>query len=103
MNIRKNKILSIGMAFLMLASTFFTVVPRENVYAEESYFSGGSGTEADPYLISNKSDLEALSKVINSEDADVAYKSAYYYQTNDISLNNEAWAPIGIQWNGSDR
>ena len=102
MNIKKNKILSIGMAFLMLASTFFTVVPCENVYAEESYFSGGSGTEADPYLISNKSDLEALSKVINSEDADVAYKSAYYYQTNDISLNNEAWAPIGIQWNGSD-
>ena len=64
MNIKKNKILSIGMAFLMLASTFFTVVPCENVYAEESYFSGGSGTEADPYLISNLKMLMLHIKVL---------------------------------------
>lgn len=96
------KSLAVLMACLVFMGMFLGWNPIKSVQAEDVYFSGGSGTKENPYLISSKSDLEMLSKVINIEDASISYKTAYYYQTNDINLNNEAWAPIGIQWNGSD-
>ena len=51
-------------------------------------YSGGSGTEADPYLISDEQALRQLSA--SSEDW-----SAHFKQTADISMSEAAWNPIG--------
>ena len=68
-------------------------------------FAGGTGTEDDPYLIEDGSQLAYLAQQVNSGN------SGYYYKlTNDIVLNNEVltidfelsgtpvnqWTPIGI-------
>ncbi|MDR2087055.1 MAG: T9SS type A sorting domain-containing protein [Dysgonamonadaceae bacterium] len=46
-------------------------------------YSGGSGTVADPYLISSKADMEALAAATNS---DAAYSADKYFRlTRDIS------------------
>ncbi len=72
----------------------------------ESY-SGGSGTENDPYLISNGSELALLASRVNSGEST---DGLYFLQTADICLNDTAnyeswsaenapsnvWTPIGI-------
>ncbi len=58
-----------------------------------TFFSGGSGTESDPYLISSDNDLRNFALFINSGSR--KYVTAYYALTNNISLNGEEWTPIG--------
>jgi predicted outer membrane repeat protein len=55
-------------------------------------FSGGSGTQADPYIIGNAADLAQLAANVN---AGTAYSGEYFQQTVDIDLGNNAWTPIG--------
>ncbi len=64
--------------------------------ADPSKFAGGSGTQEDPYLISNEAQLRYLSSSIN---ADVSWNGVYFKQTADITLNGE-WQPIGWALNG---
>ncbi|MDR0863493.1 MAG: hypothetical protein LBO74_01000 [Candidatus Symbiothrix sp.] len=56
-------------------------------------FSGGNGTEANPYLISTKADLEAIG---NSAFLEAGTAGLYFEQTADIDLGGEAtpWEPI---------
>lgn len=58
-------------------------------------FAGGSGTEDDPYLISNGSELAHMSQYINDGFNNGQYR--YYQLTNDIDLNGNknVWMPIG--------
>ena len=65
--------------------------------ADPSKFAGGSGTEADPYLISNEAQLRYLSSSINS---DVSWKGVYFRQTADITLSDADWISIGWALNG---
>lgn len=55
----------------------------------------GSGTQSDPYLIANASDLALVSEKVNAADA--AYVSAYYKLTADIYMNDTtdigSWGP----------
>lgn len=62
----------------------------------------GSGTKSDPYLIENKSDLEKLRDLVNSEIYAPAFRSCYYLQTADIYLNGEKWTPIAKCWSGDE-
>lgn len=55
---------------------------------------GGSGTAADPYLITSGADLALLRREINAGNA--LYSSAYYKQTADIDLNRFTVEPIGL-------
>lgn len=92
-------------------------VPRETAqikYHEPAAdFAGGSGTEADPYQISDASQLALLNKLIVQEDQDDSFDDVYtnanYILTADISLNDTAdfagwadsapeygWEPIGL-------
>lgn len=50
-------------------------------------FSGGSGTEADPWLISNHADLDALNTLTNTEPADGSSPTygKYFLLTQDIT------------------
>lgn len=63
-------------------------------------FAGGSGTEADPYLISNGWQLAYLAYQINCGDA-AQYNSKYYALTADIDLGGVNWDPIGCIYNTS--
>ena len=59
-------------------------------YVATAAFSGsGSGTESDPYIITNRAQLEAMADDL----------TAYYHLANDIDLggSNSPWTPIGSQ------
>ena len=61
-------------------------------------FSGGTGTEADPYLISTPEDLWNLAKLVNSKETKDDYKGAFYLLTADIDLGGrKEWKPIGYE------
>ncbi len=63
-------------------------------------FSGGTGTESDPYLISNGGELAYLAQKVNeSNSTSNPYRGAWYKLTADIDLGNQEWTPIG--WNAS--
>ncbi|NCB48064.1 MAG: hypothetical protein EOM55_00315 [Clostridia bacterium] len=90
-----------------LCLAFVTFVKNEqntNVFAEvwngtdgkssevSATFSGGLGTVESPYLIATAVDLAQLASNVNvgTEDYE-GYKSAYYKQTADITLNDEVF------------
>lgn len=64
------------------------------------YAFQGSGTESDPYLITNAEELKAMRDLVNSTYFNPTYGHAYYIQTEDITLQqNEPWIPIGLGYN----
>ena len=65
-------------------------------FQEDAAFSGGSGTEEDPYLISTAEDLFSLADQINGETNGYAYREAHYRMTADIDLGGKEWMPIGL-------
>ncbi len=54
----------------------------------------GTGTEADPYLISSEGDLAYLANKVNEQTVEPEYE--YYKLTQNINLNFEEWTPIGV-------
>lgn len=95
-----------------------TEKPRE--VAKVSYhkaaenFAGGSGTEADPFQISEAGHLVLLHEMLKKEEAEInfddTYVKGYYILTADISLNDTSdfanwsttapeygWEPIGAE------
>ena len=56
-------------------------------------FAGGTGTEADPYLVSNAKELALIAKNVNEKTSD--YLNVYFKQTADINLDGAAWDAIG--------
>ncbi|MFQ9007520.1 MAG: PT domain-containing protein, partial [Eubacteriales bacterium] len=79
-------------------------VPMGVFAAEAPLFSGGTGTQEDPWLIASQADLSALAEFLNSgnaeqfdtENAGVGNCHGYYFkQTADIDLTGVTWEPIG--------
>lgn len=60
---------------------------------EITFFSGGKGTEASPYLIANAEDLVNLSAYTNGEAA-ASFIGAYYQQTTNIDMKGKSFKPI---------
>ena len=62
-------------------------------------FAGGSGTQSDPYLISNGSELAYLARQVMFA---TSCSGKYFVLTDDIWLNDtsnwENWAPIYEEW-----
>lgn len=64
-----------------------------------SAFSGGNGTQSNPYLISNGAELAYLADSANSRRLS---DGCYFQLSADIDLGNHSWTPIGSRWfNGS--
>ena len=62
-------------------------------------FSGGSGTEADPFLISTPEDMVAFSDAINRKlqyNGSKYYYDAFYRMTNDINMGERVSGPFLI-------
>lgn len=76
-------------------------------------FAGGTGTETDPYKISNGAQLAYLAKLVNDGNTTYNAGNKYYKLTNDIYLNDTSnwknwgsnasgikkWTPIGTAFN----
>lgn len=60
-----------------------------------SSFDGGSGTQADPYVISSPVQLQDLSEFAASEP----YSKAFYVLSEDLDMNGIAFKPIGSKNN----
>ena len=75
----------------LIALTLCLILVSAAAMAEPA-FSGGSGTSADPYLISTKDDLVMLAKFVNEQGGG---EGRYYKQTADIDLAGVDWVPIG--------
>ena len=59
-------------------------------------FASGSGTDADPYIISTGAELAFLAEQVNSGVATPEnYNSAHYRLGTNIDLKNRAWTSIG--------
>lgn len=56
-------------------------------------FSGGTGTVADPYLLSSTTDLVQLAVNVNSHANQ--YPNKYFLMTTNIDLAGKTWVPIG--------
>ena len=96
----KKRILGIALAICMM----IFCVPMGVFAAEAPSFSGGTGTQGDPWLIASQADLSALAEFLNSgnaeqfdaENAGIGNCHGYYFkQTADIDLTGVAWEPIG--------
>ncbi len=96
----KKRILGIALAICMM----IFCVPMGVFAAEAPLFSGGTGTQGDPWLIASQADLTALAEFLNSgnaetfdtENANVGNCHGYYFkQTADIDLTGVTWEPIG--------
>ena len=61
-------------------------------------FSGESGTEQDPFLITIAEDLAWLAYFVNTNNTD--FNNSHYRLANDIDLSThdqgQGWMPIGI-------
>ncbi|MDY4622142.1 MAG: dockerin type I repeat-containing protein [Eubacteriales bacterium] len=77
---------SLPIAAFGMAETNLNVQPDEIWDGSISEgFAGGTGTEADPYLISNGAELAYLAQQTNSG---ISYQGSYFALTNDIYLND---------------
>lgn len=91
MNNRLLKKIILGVIVLTLISTRSLLVCAEDENTPIK-FSGGEGTEDNPYLISSSSDLIAISDIY-SEDPYI--REAYFMLTKNINLKKTVWKPIG--------
>ena len=99
----KEKIKYVGAMLICFIAVLFMQMPvladdgvpatawRDNAAAA---FAGGSGTAADPYLITDGAQLAKIAKDV--EDNVTVYKDAYFRLENDIDLSAHRWNPIGV-------
>lgn len=90
------RLLSVVLSVLLMGACFGI-----SVFADSAAWNGsdiatgfgtGTGTESDPYLITNASELAYLAKTTNEK---TDYTNVYFRQTADIDLNEKPWTPIG--------
>lgn len=102
--IMKKLLLICMMSALSLSHTFADnqtkVFITENTQTRSSVFSGGTGSEEDPYLISTSDDLVQLSDDVQNF---VMYEGKYFKMTNDIDMSTvENFRPIGNNLSSND-
>lgn len=61
--------------------------------ADSAVFASGAGTEADPYLIENASQLAAFRDAVNAGND---YAGEYIALGSDVDLEDAEWTPIGV-------
>ena len=59
---------------------------------ESQLFSGGSGTETDPYIIATTDDMDALAALVNGGNS---YNGKFFKMTADLDFSGKDYLPIG--------
>lgn len=91
----------LGILTILLMSTQ-EIWGQDKYYSIDLYalnFAGGSGTQNDPYLISNDMELAKLARDVNNGNTMQAFLGKYFKLTADIDLKNGIWMPIGKYYN----
>ena len=106
----KKKVLTITLTLVFLAVfsvAFFFIYTDKPVLGEKTdiiwdgstiatSFSGGNGTEGNPYLIKNGEELAYLQKLLGGDQAN-NYNNLYYELTDDINLGSHELGPISTE------
>ena len=58
----------------------------------QSSFSGGSGTETDPYIIATTDDMDALAALVNNGNN---YSGKFFLMTADLDYSGKDYTPVG--------
>lgn len=96
------KLVAVALSLILTVSCLAGLSLTTSAAWDGSYsvdYTGGTGTEADPYLISSEQDLALLAKKTNEEATD--YAGCYFKLTMDLDLGGTAWAPIGHNTDGT--
>lgn len=75
---------------LLLSLVVF--IASVNIVMADGVYSGGTGSEQDPYLITTEDDLRLLASQVNKGNS---YEGICFRLENDITLTS-SWTPIGI-------
>jgi len=82
---------------LIPAITMFILTP----ITTQAQFSGGDGTENNPYIITTAEQLAQLASYVNTDNS--SYNDKHYKLGNDLNLSGyqtgEGWIPIGSSYN----
>ena len=74
----------------------------DNVRANSFY--GGSGSQSDPFIISNARELGLMSYLVNNgvvnQETGLSYSNACYRLKNGINLDGYFWVPVGVDEQG---
>ena len=92
------KIVSLALV-LALCLSFLPVMAfaEENEAIQQPTYSGGAGTQEDPWRISTVDDLMTLARMVNAGEK---YTAKYFRQTADLDLTGKSWEPIGYTDSG---
>ncbi len=98
---KRNRLISVGIALLVLIAAALFVIPQKTASAawidEATTFTNGDGTQSAPYQISSAAELAYLAQQVNSG---ITYDENTYFQlTADIDLGGKEWTPIGTKDN----
>ena len=96
-------LLVLAMCFAMLPTAAFAADDEGSTMPA---YSGGSGTQNDPYLLANKQDILALHDfLVDNEDPTLdradncglgAYHGYYFELTDDIDMSGVEWTPFNF-------
>ncbi len=96
----RNRLISVGIALLVLIAAAVFIIPTTTASAAgevwdgkaASSFAGGDGSETSPYQIANGAQLAYLAQQVNGG---TNYSGMYFELANDIDLGGKEWTPIG--------
>ena len=91
---RRLRIFAAAVALVLLCAVCVGGVSGADVWDGESIDIdwAGSGTQANPYLITSAAELAGLAQEVNDGET---FRDTYFELTTDIDLNNRKWTPIG--------
>ena len=103
----KTRLLTVGMAMIVLLAAALFVIPRLSTTASAAWSGNaadgivGSGAENDPYQISSGEELAWLANQVNEEGK--TFEGNFFVLTADIDLGEKEWTPISYGgYNNSD-
>ncbi len=96
----RNRLISVGIALLVLIAAALLIIPQETASAAAAWdgttitpFGGTDGTSpGTAYEISSGEQLAYLADMVNKG---TAYSGVYFKLTDDIDLGGKEWTPIG--------
>ena len=78
---------------------------RQMLWVEVWEMFTGQGTQSDPYVIKNESQLAAMAYLINNNidsEGTIPYAQGYYIVKRNMNLSERFWQPIGTKENPFD-
>ncbi len=100
----KKKILSILLALSMVLCMMPGTAAAGTAAPSTTGFAGGSGTEADPYIISTKAQLNNVRNYMNAcycLNADIVFTAADFEENGDFYNDGKGWLPLGARQTSS--